>query len=213
MQTPVGDTEMFGLSNIEMQGTVTAPLKCAVQVDTLGRYCYTYNTGCYEYRNACLVPPLGMIDDIAAISQCSDNSIILNAIINTKIETKKLQFNYKKCVNMHVGKNKEKCHSLKVHEKQMLETDEQKYLGDIVSSSGSNNQNIKDRCNIGHSAISQIKSLMNEINVGKFSIQIGLILRDSIFLSKMLLNSEVWCSLTNYQIEELEKVNTNQTDT
>ena len=88
----------------------------------------------------------------------------------------------------------------------MLTTNEQKYLGDLVSSSGSNNSNIKDRCNIGHSAISQIKSLMSGISLGKFSIEIGLILRDSIFLSKMLLNSEVRHSLTQYQIEELEKV-------
>ena len=107
---------------------------------------------------------------------------------------------------MHVGKNKDGCESLKVHEKQMLETAEQKYLGDIVSSSGSNNANIKEKCNIGYSAISQIKSLMNEISVGKSGIQIGLILRDSIFPSRMLLNSEVWCNLTQYQIEELEKV-------
>ena len=206
VKTPVGETDTFELSNIEMQGTVPAPLKCAVQIETLGRYCYTYNTGCYEYKNACLVPPLGMIDDIAAMSHCGDNSIIQNAIINTKIETKKLRFNYKKCVNMHVGKNREKCRNLKVHENQMLETNEQRYLGDIVSSSGSNNPNIKDRCNTGHSAIAQIKSLMNDICVGKFRIQIGLILRNSIFLSKMLLNSEVWCSLTKYQIEELEKV-------
>ena len=85
-------------------------------------------------------------------------------------------------------------------------TNEQKYLGDIVSSSGCNNANIKDRCNTGHSAIAEIKSLMNEISVGKFRIQIGLILRNSIFLSKMLLNSEVWYSLTKYEIEELEKV-------
>ena len=47
---------------------------------------------------------------------------------------------------------------------------------------------------------------MSEISVGKFNIQIGLLLRNSIFLSKMLLNSEVWCNLTKYQIEELEKV-------
>ena len=43
----MGDTDHFELNQIEMQGTVPAPLKCAVQVDTLGKYCYTYNTvGC-----------------------------------------------------------------------------------------------------------------------------------------------------------------------
>ena len=39
VKTPVGDTEEFQLSRVEMQGTVIAPLKCAVQMDTLGGYC------------------------------------------------------------------------------------------------------------------------------------------------------------------------------
>ena len=58
VKTPVGDTEQFELSRIEMQGTVPAPIKCAVQIDTLGRYCYTYNTGCYICKSACNIPPL-----------------------------------------------------------------------------------------------------------------------------------------------------------
>ena len=204
VKTPVGDTERFQLNRIEMQGTVPAPLKCAVQIDTLGKYCYTYNTGCYVYKESCYVPPLGMIDDIAGIAQCKDNSIILNSIVNSKIESKKLQFNLKKCVNMHIGPHKEECDALKIHDSQMLTTTKHKYLGDIVCSSGNNQENIKDRCKTGQSAISQIKSLMNEISLGKFSMNIGLILRDSIFLSKMLLNSEVWHSLTKCQIVELE---------
>ena len=89
----------FELSFVKMQGTVPASIKCAVQIDTLGRYCYTYNTGCYLYRNAFNIPPLGMIDDIAAISECGDESIVLNSIINAKIETKKLQFDLKKSLN------------------------------------------------------------------------------------------------------------------
>ena len=206
VKTPVGETEIFQLSRIEMQGTVPAPLKCAAQIDTLGRYCYTYNTGCYLYRKACNVPPLGMIDDVAAISQCNSNSIVLNSVINAKIETKKLEFNSKKCFNMHIGRNKSKCENLKIHEKTMLETSEQKYLGDMISSSGNNNANIKDRCSTGYGAISQIKAMISEISLGKFCIEIGLILRDSVFLSKMLLNSEVWHSLTKCQIEDLEKV-------
>ena len=56
-----------------MHGTVPATWKCAVQIDTLGKYCYT---GCYVYKDACYVPPLGMIDDIAGIAQYRDNSII-----------------------------------------------------------------------------------------------------------------------------------------
>ena len=47
VKTPVGDTDIFELNRIEMQGTVPAPLKCAVQMYTLGRYCYTNSTGLY----------------------------------------------------------------------------------------------------------------------------------------------------------------------
>ena len=206
VKTPVGDTERFELNNIEMQGTVPAPLKCSVQIETLGKYCYTYDTGMYYYKDVCGVPPLGMIDDISGIAKCQENSVILNTIINAKIESKKLEFNWKKCKNMHIGTNKQNCQSLKVHGKDMMETDTQTYLGDTISSTGSNSENIKQRCKIGHSAISQIKSLMRDMSMGKFAIQIGLILRDSIFVSKMLLNSEVWHCLTVNQIIELEKI-------
>ena len=88
VKTPVGDTERFELNQIEMQGTVLAPLKCSVQMDTLGKYCYELNTGLYKYKGSCNVPPLGMIDDIAGVSDCNEKSVILNAIINAKIESK-----------------------------------------------------------------------------------------------------------------------------
>ena len=204
VKTPVGDTERFELNQIEMQGTVPAPLKCAVQMDTLGRYCYSNNTGLYQHRDACSVPPLGMIDDIAGVSECSANSVVLNSIINGKIESKKLEFNFKKCVNMHIGPNAEHCPKLMVHEGEMLKTKTQKYLGDWISSSGYNDVNIKERCNIGQSAISQINSLINDANFGKFKIQTGLLLRDTTFTSKILLNSEVWHAVTKTQVEDLE---------
>ena len=153
------------------------------------------------YRDICAVPALSMIDDIAGISQCQDKSIILNSIINAKIESKKLKFNLKKCFNMHIGPNKEQCPKLKIHENSMKTTENQKYLGDIISSSGSNFENVKDRCKTGFQAISQIKSLIKDVSLGKFTIQIGLILRDSICVSKMLLNIEVWHSEPKSQVE------------
>ena len=65
---------------------------------------------------------------------------------------------------------------------------------------------MKDRCKTGFQAISQIKSLIKDVSLGKFTIQIGLILRDSIFVSKMLLNIEVWHSVTKSQIDDLEVI-------
>ena len=82
----------------------------------------------------------------------------------------------------------------------------QKYLGDLISSSGNNTENVKERCKTGFKAISQIKALMKDVSMGKYTIQIGLIFRDTMFVSKMLLNSEVWHCLTQSQVQELEKL-------
>ena len=140
------------------------------------------------YRNVCAVPPLSMIDDIAGIAKCNEDSIILNSIVNTKIETKKLQFNLKKCVNMHVGPDSKNCQQLQVHETKMRNVENQLYLGDIISNTGNNGENIKNRVRKGYSAISQIKSLLKSVGFGRFEIPTGLLMRDTIFCGKMLLN-------------------------
>ena len=62
------------------------------------------------------------------------------------------------------------------------------------------------RCQIGQATISEIQSMLNDGNFGKYAIQTGLVLRDTTFTSKVLLNSEVWHSLTKLQIESLEIV-------
>ena len=55
-------------------------------------------------------------------------------------------------------------------------------------------------------ALSQMFTVLNEISLGYQFIEIGLILRDSILLSKMLLSAESWHKLFKYQIEKLEEV-------
>ena len=67
----------------------------------------------------------------------------------------------------------------------MLTTDKQKYLGDVISSSGFNNVNIKEGCKIGHQAVSQIKSNLSDLNYGQYMLQ------------------TVWHSVTKSQLEEL----------
>ena len=81
------------------------------------------------------------------------------------------------CVNMHIGPNEYNCEQLKVHETNMLTTKKQRYLGDIISCLGNNNENIKERCIIGHQAISQIKTNLNDVNYGRYKLQTGLLMR------------------------------------
>jgi hypothetical protein len=205
VKTPVGNTDEFTLTDIEMQGTVPAPLKCAGQMDALGRQCYTEENYLYNYNGSCLVPSLGFIDDTFAATRCGMQSVEMNALINTFIESKKLYFNTSKCFQIHLGPRKEECCKLKVHDKIMKQVDSEKYLGDIVSNSG-NEENIAKRKKLGMKSISDILSTLKEFGIGCYYVKTGLSYRDAILKCKLLLNSEVWHSLTIQQISVLEDV-------
>ena len=92
VKTPVGITERFQLNQIEMQGTKLSNIKCAVQIDTLGKECYTYDEGMFLYKECVKVPPLGMIDDVCSFSKCGSDAVKINA----KVESKKVRIRPKK---------------------------------------------------------------------------------------------------------------------
>ena len=93
VKTPVGESQVFIMEKIEQQGTGLGPIKCSNQMDSISRECIRDNVGMYKYRNAVSIPPLGMIDDLAAIAICGPESVILSAVINAKINMKKMVFN------------------------------------------------------------------------------------------------------------------------
>ena len=88
----------------------------------------------------------------------------------------------------------------------MRSVENEKYIGDVISHDGSNDANVSRRKCLGMRAISQIFGVLNEISLGYQYIEIGLILRESILLSKMLLSAESWHRLHQYQIERLDEV-------
>ena len=95
VKTPWGSiTNRITLDKLEMQGTVPAPLKASVQLDTLGKECIEAGDGLFKYKGCVNITPLIMIDDVLAISSCGNDSVKLNAIIQSKIDTKQLVFNH-----------------------------------------------------------------------------------------------------------------------
>jgi hypothetical protein len=127
-------TKRVQMNQIEMQGTVPAPLKCSVQLDTLGKECLETGEGLYKYKECLNIPPLLMIDDAIAVTECGPESVKVNAIIKSKVDMKNLRLGHNKCFKMHVGKNDSCCPMLKVQEKPMLTSNRAKYLGDLITS-------------------------------------------------------------------------------
>ena len=97
VKTPVGQTNEFILEDIEMQGTVNAPLKCTGQIDSLGRNGYMNQTALYKYTQNCFVLILGMIDETLGMSICGADSEKLNAF---------MQWSLKNCISTSLNASK-----------------------------------------------------------------------------------------------------------
>jgi hypothetical protein len=205
VKTPVGTTSRMEIEEVIMQGGVWGPLECSVQIDSLGRECLTEDKCLYKYKESVDIPPLAMIDDVAAFSVCGSNSVKLNTVIETKVKTKKLEFAPDKCHNMHIGKNKS-CSVLYVHDNKMKEVDSEKYLGDILSNDCSIDENIDEREKKGVGIVTQMSILLKEVSLGKHYFTIGILFRNTNVINGILTNSEVWYKIRQKHIKTLENI-------
>ena len=89
---------------------------------------------------------------------------------------------------------------------EMEDSAEEKYLGDIITHDGSNRKNIIARKGKGFGIIEKIMEMLQELSFGPSYFEVANLLRHSLFLSSVLLNSEAWYCLSLADIEHLEAV-------
>ena len=230
VQTPHGLSKRELFEDLVMQGDVLSPLISSLQVDKIGKDCLENKKHLYYFKDVVPIPPLEMMDDLLTISECGYKTKLLNEFINFKTGTKRLQFGASKCIKMHIGKEKSEilCKDLFVGEwkdevvedsetdgykmkehfsgnVKMEEKKEQKYLGDVLSSDGTHLKNIQERRNKGYGVINQIIQILESTYFGKYYFEVAMVLRESLFLSSLLLNSEAWVNYTEKEIRILEQ--------
>jgi hypothetical protein len=83
--------------------------------------------------------------------------------------------------------------------------DKDKYLGDIISVDGRNTKNILARKGKAIGITNNITSILQEMCFGPYYFEVALVLRNSLFLSSILVNSEAWYGLTEDEKSDLEK--------
>ena len=144
-----------------------------------------------------------MVDAVISVSSV-ENTAKINEVINTFVERKKLRLAKDKCHRIHLGKGHQQCPELVVHEHKMDESDKEKYLGDYIHKNGKIQETINQRKIKARGIVTDILSLLDEIPLGKHRIEVGLKLREAMFINGILFNSEVWHGVTNAQITSLE---------
>ena len=231
VRTPVGKSETTDIHKVVIQGDVFGPLLCSKQVDLFAKECLEDQKYLYRYKNEVPIPPLTMVDDVLCISECGFKTAMVNSYLKCKTNSKKLQFGIEKCKKIHIGKQHEefKCQPLFVDkwketenknedngsieiqdeyegEEVMESSNSEKYLGDIISKDGQNIKNLKARVSKGKGIIKKIMNILSSIPLGKLYFQIAILLRNSLFVSSVLCNSEAWFNLTKSDLNLIESV-------
>ena len=195
------------IQNIIMQGSVWGSLCCVILMDKLGKLLYRDKPELlYYYKGLVGTPPLQMVDDILGIQKCNNKSLQLNTAINTFVNLEKLKLSKKKCNNIHVGAKNMQCPPLTINGSEMHNSEQEKYLGDILDKKGTCRPNIENRKLKGYSISSSILAIVNEIPLGHWKIKAGLSLRQAMLLNGILFNSEAWQGPETKHITLLEKV-------
>ena len=206
IKTPHGTTERRDIKNIIMQGTVFGSLICTSVMDKLAQMFYKDEDLVFKYKNTVEVPVLGMVDDVLCVTKCSSKTVISNATINTFMELNKLTLSADKCRKIHIGKKCDQCPKLKVHENDMKDSQKEKYLGDSINEKGTLKDTIENRIAKGWAYVSEIGAILSEFPFGSKKIQVGLMLREAMFLNGVLHSSEAWHGLKSTQIAQIELV-------
>ena len=182
-----------------MQGSVWGPIQCTTSMDKLGELAYKSGKALYNYKGV-PIPPLGMIDDVLAVAECGTKSVKTNSVINSFVDSQKLQLSAKKCHKIHVGNQTTFCPALKIDDKRMEKVEEDTYLGDIVSSSGTCHPKISRRVGKGYGISNEILSIVDEIPLGGHRVATALKLREAMLINGILFNSEIWYGIKVYDL-------------
>ena len=212
VKTAHGLTDRQTVTNTVLQGDKFGSLLASVQVDKIGQECM--EAGYYFlYKNILPVGFLGMVDDIAAISEAGHKANELNAFLNVKSAEKTLQFGPKKCQYMIVGKNSELVtqENLQVDEWKteyqeneisgeldlkeyyggkinIIKTEQYKYLGFVISCKGDNMQNIRAMKGKAIGVTRKIVSKLQSLNLKQYYFECSLILMN-VMLRGTILNA------------------------
>ena len=234
VKTPVGISDVVCVKKIVCQGDPWGSTQCSVTVDNFGKESLNPNLEPYKYKNIVPIPALGMVDDIFLIGESGYKSHRQNAFINAKTAIKRLQFGAQKCHVMHIGKNipeykkldyfvdgwkmteikdKETAEKAEIEEfdgeQGMTESEEEKYLGQIISNNGSNTKNIAHKVGKGKGMTDKIENILKNNPGGSFHFEIAIMLRNAYLISSMLSCSEIWYDLKEEDLRKLEQCDEN----
>ena len=88
----------------------------------------------------------------------------------------------------------------------MHKSESNKYLGDIIHESGKIKENLTERCVKAVASFSVIRAILEDIPLGRYRVEIGLELRQAMFINTVLFNCETWHGLKEADLTDIKQI-------
>ena len=224
VNSPGGLTDRQPVTDIVLQGETWSSLLASVQVDKIVKECQNADIG-YKYKENLSIGLLGLVDDLIGVTEVGYQAQMMNSFMNVRTAEKCLQFGIKKCHTMLIG-DKSDCivdNELSVDKWIVNYTDtevkeefvgpvtigkcsEQKYLGFVLSNTGSNMPNIKALKNKSIGTIKQIIIKLESLHLQKYFFECSMIFMKAFLRSSILYASETYYNLRETEVRQLERI-------
>ena len=230
VKTPGGLTDRQTMKNLVLQGDTWGSIMASVQVDAICKDVEKAGLG-IKYKNSLEISILSLVDDIIGVTEAGYKAAQMNFVINVKTAEKLLQFGVSKCKSMLIGKKKndfldaellvdkwevkyeddkntgkeklvETFHGLTPIEK----TNEQKYLGFVLSAMGDNMANIRAVKKKSIGIIQRLMTKLKSLNLMKYYFECSMIFLNAILRPSILYACETYYSLSEFQLRRLERI-------
>ena len=218
------------VENIVLQGDTFGAILASVQVDSIGKAVEEAKLG-YKYKESLPISLLALVDDVIGITDAGFKAAQMNEIIILKTAEKSLQFGITKCKSMFVGKVKENFldsemfvdkwnieykENIENGEEELIETymgqtpigktNEQKYLGFVISGSGNNMANINAVKRKSLGVTRKILNKLNSLNLMNYYFECAIIFLHVMLRPSILYASETYYNLTESQTRQIERI-------
>ena len=206
MRTPYGTSSPFQCERIVKQGAVLSTSLCGSSTGQLTKELDKLTDCGANILDANLKAVLFVDDTITA------NTNIIGVLKSHEhfmrfSRRKRLSVNGAKCVLIIInGRNDIPPPVLYVDGVEIQVVSLTKYLGDIISANGNNNNLIQDRVKKGKTIIISALSLCNDLTLGHHYLGSALLIYKVVFLASVLFNSQAWANITKSQIKQLTTI-------
>ena len=191
VKTKHGITRLIKRESGGKQGGITMPFLFAKMMDVLAEEMEEdEDLGCKvgDFDIGCLL----WVDDVVTFAEGAVQQENTLEKIDDFAVKHKLEWGASKCKVMEVGNKKVKRKVWKLGPKEIEAADSYRYLGDIISQSGNNNENLEERINKMKTITRRISSCGNTEIMKR--IEVGTVIRLHEIMTEpaVLLNCETW---------------------